>query len=335
MAPRTTPYQVVFKYFAYAGTADRVRPEDMGLGSYYFGVRLRRPGGVGTWFYKTSAETLSYRQDESLAISVIIDVQFEDNQYVDCPFGIGTFQYELIICSTQCLTWSTSQPGTVYKLPNATIDGVVYINSGSFVVADYLNPSVVSMAFTSSGYTYMGSIISTSASAWIIDSYPSWITPSVYRGGIQVNTGDYVDGDELRLVPNAINSGASRTDTVWVFTSDNSFGRTIEVTQASSSSISYYFNDYDSSGLTFSNYASTVLTDSATSQHITFRIDTGLGAYDVYVWVRIWHVDGSTSWVSTSSKDGDQINLNISCSSSLVHGGGVYSIDVTKTDPDL
>lgn len=332
-------HTVTFKFHAYAETINRIRPEDMGLGDYYFGVRYRCPLD-SVWYYKTTALKLNYMQNESNASMVMIDVTWAaPNTFNDAPYGTGVVSYELVICSERCLTWTSTPPTVVYKLPNFIIDGVTYINSGTFTVSNYLTTEITSAHFANSGAPYQSSLIHTSDSEWEIVACPAWLTDNVYRLGVLVTPSNpYVSGDELRIVPNTTPIDNLIGTLTLRCVNSPSMAKNIYVTQdGSSPSSSYFFNDYDDARtivIDASSYA--ILVVDATSHLIRWKATSGFGSSNIPVWVRIWcttHGVGS-AWKQISTKDDFWNNTWITTSADLIHNGGYFSIDITCTNPN-
>jgi hypothetical protein len=338
-------HQCIFYFFAHAGTTNRIRPEDMGLGAYYFGIRYKNPAN-NQWYYKTTDQTLNYKQNEALAQSISSDVEFDGEDFVDAPYGTGTVQWELVVTNTQCPTWTTSAPTVVIKLPSVTIGGVTYVNSGSFIINPWLHSSNLSMNWPSSGYVYDSSIIHTSESSWQILSHPSWLTHHVYHNGFEVTgSNPYVDGDELRLVPGSINTGDNRTGQIILGINGSGY-IAIDVSQdGATPSSSYFFNDDDDyRDLVFNVASYAILTVGFGDQLARWMTDSGLGSTFIDVWIRIWDTNASlgTEWHkivphSGQSKDAWWNNCWIPVDGDLAAQGIVngheYSIDITATNP--
>jgi hypothetical protein len=339
-------HQAIFRFFAHAGTTNRIRPEDMGLGNYYFGIRYKNPAD-NLWYYKTTSQVLSYRQNESLSQSITIDVAFDGSGgFVDAPYGTGTVYWDLIVTNTQCPAWTTTAPTVVFKLPSVTIAGVVYVNTGTFIINPWLYCSEMSMNWPSSGYAYIATTIHTSEDSWQIISHPDWLTHHVYRNGTEVTgSNPYIDGDELRLVPGSVNSGDNRSGQVSLGINNASY-LNIDVSQEGATpSSSYSFNDYDDHRtLVFNSGSYAILTVGYDSQLTRWKTDSGLGSSFIDVWIRIYDITShkGTSWHqivpnSGQSKDGTWNNCWISVDGDLsvqgIVNGHTYSIDITATNP--
>jgi hypothetical protein len=336
-APSGWIHTATFLFYAHAGTTNRIRPEDMGLVNYWFGIRYKNPAN-NYWYYKTTTQRLNYKQNEALAQAIVIDVAYAGpGQFVNAPFGIGRVYYELIVCDSEIPEWTTSPPSEVIKLPDVTIGGVHYINSGSFLVSHWLNATNLSMLFANSGAPYQSSIITTSDSEWIIYYKPSWLTVGAYRGGTLI-TGynPYLSGDELRAVPNSVPND-NLIGTIQVRCKNYpTISKIIDVMQEGSSpSSSYFFNDYDPFGLVIDPSSYAILISNATSHLIRWKATSGIGSGNTTVWIRLWcttHSLGS-SWIELSTQNGLWNNTWITTSNTLIHTGGYYSIDISKVNP--
>ena len=339
-------HQVIFRCFAYAGSTNRIRPEDIELGNFFFGIRYRCPSD-NLWYYKTTSQVLTYRQNEALPISITIDVAFNGTDgFIDAPYGTGLVYYDLIITNTQCPAWTTTAPLIVIKLPSATINGVDYINSGTFTINPWIFSSVMSMNWPSSGYVYSATTVRTSEASWQVVSHPDWLTHHVYRNGTEVTgSNPYIDGDELRLVPGNVNSGDNRSGLVSIGLNGNS-NLTIDVSQEGASpSSSYYFNDDDNHRtLVFNSGSYAVLTVGYDNQLIRWKTDSGLGSNFIDTWIRIWDITASkgTAWHQIvpnrgQAKDNFWNNCWVPVDGDLagpgIVNGHTYSIDITATNP--
>jgi hypothetical protein len=334
-------HSAAFYFFAHAGTTNRIRPEDMGLGGYYFGVRYEAPDSV-RWI-KTTDQPLNWRQNESLAQAVTVDVAFASaTSFVDAPFGVGTVNWELIVCEDPYTSWTLESTvvgsgSEIIKLPSITIDGVAYVNSGTFTVNHWLKTSETYLSWPSSGYSNEVSTINTSYSTWTIYSHPAWLEHHVYRGSVEVTgVNPYLDGDELRLIPNSINSGADRSGSIQLAIAGTPKMQ-IDVMQEGAPP-SYYFNDADDyRTLVFDGTSYATLTVDGTSHATHWRTTSGLGSTNIPVWIRLWDTtDGvGSTWkqLPINTKDGTWNNTTIHTASGFVKRGHAYSIDITATDP--
>ena len=340
MAAPTFYYQNIFYFRSAESTCtNRPSPIDMGLNQYYFGVRYRQPG-TNTWYIKTSSYKLGDRNNEALAATVAVNVHLADNgtSFVDAPFGIGTVYYELVACQTAHTSWTTTHSGEIIKLPDITINGVTYVNNGSFVVNDWIMATPNVMSFGSTNQTYQYSTINTSATSWDFTT-PDWVTGNVYRSGSLVNpANDYIDGDTLRLTPDN-NGAADRYEQAWV--TITTAGRMIDIYQAGTSpSGNWSFNPYDS--ITIDAASIAFLTVGATTQNVSWKSDTGLGSSFIDVWIRLYNTTDSvgTTWTLISchngtSKDDYWNNCYITTTSGFIQNGHSYTIDITKNNPNI
>lgn len=327
---------ITFYYRAYAGTTDRVRPDDMTINGYYFGVKYLCPGD-NQWYYKTTAYPLTNKQNESLAQAVTIDVEISSpGVFVDAPYGIGTVHYELVVCSSSQTTWSTTVPGTIILLTGETINGVTYHNSGSFTILGFINSNNNDLWFGNSEGSgdYQYCLIS-SSSDWEIDSKTAWISTATYTassGGTDVTSSPpWASGRYLRIWPGSVNTGNNRSGTVRLqLNSDTSVQKVINVNQYGHNPVidSWQFEgSITGTAGTVNNFVV-----GSTNPQIVFTPN-----YTGTVWCRLWCTTHSYfgDWVETTVTSGNQKTLNLTgVVSSDIHYGGNYSVYVTTNNPN-
>lgn len=306
----------------------RIRPSDIGIDGYYIGLRYRVNNGF--WYYKTAAQvsTLTESVGTPLAVDVQVTVNGGIPSFADAPVTtIGTAYWELVLCSTQCSNWTSSQPSTVIILPATTIDGVVLESSGSFTVDDWIVITDNNMTWGNSDTSYQSTYVYTSYASWSLISKPTWIYANVYRNGNLISGGGYENGDELRLQPSGVNSGSNRSGSVEVT------GNTVSVYQ-------YGHNPAllgtTATGLVVDS-VSVTLSVGATSAYTTFHTVSGIGSTDVTVWVRLWSVTAVKylgSWQTVATHDNQTEYLTLTGFSSTDIGyGSDYQLYITTSDP--
>jgi hypothetical protein len=188
----------------------RIVPSDLGLQNYYFGIKLQ-PASGGT-YYKTQTNVLATGQ--TLGINVALDDPSLPS-FIDCPYAIGTFTWSAFISSTSASAWTASAPSNIIYLPTGTYGSITIVNTGTFVVTNWIQVSDNSHSWLDHESTYANykeSIIYTNLAVtqwYITDSvghpFPAWLSYKVYdEGGTLDITGTpafWTDKCCLRLFP--------------------------------------------------------------------------------------------------------------------------------------
>jgi len=316
-----------FYFWASTNNTTRIKPIELSLDKYYFGVRYQDP--AGTWWYKTATTTVDWRINENLATGVNVDVTISTDglSFADAPFGVGTVKWELVVCSDVRATWSISKPTTVYKLPSAALNGVTMINSGTFTIHDWIIESVNNMIFGNSDTysNYQSSIIHTSAAYWTVSYLPSFLHKGVYRGGILVTgVNPYISGDELRLWPAAVNTGHNLIDQV-----DISDTLSIDVEQYGHTP---QINNWDTSGypgLTVSNTSYSGLVVNSTDVDISFKPNIS-GTVYIQLWSDVQGYIGTSAPTSVTANTQKNFHITAGLTSTSINWGEYYTVYMTN-----
>ena len=159
--------------FGYKGNntnnTTRIMPVDLGIQNYYIGIRYRANGGF--WYYKTGLilSSLVETTGEPINIDVTVSVTGGVTTFANAPTtAVGTINCELVICSSQCTSWTTTAPATVYLLPSEVVNGVTVVNGYTFTVSGWIVLSNLSMYWNNSAIgsgNYQSSTVATSGSS--------------------------------------------------------------------------------------------------------------------------------------------------------------------------
>ena len=163
----------------------RIVPADLGLQNYYFGIKLVNPSG-GT-YYKTRTTALA--DGQTLGINVALSDPSIPS-FTDCPYGVGTFTWTAFISSTSASAWTTTAPSNIINLPAGTFGNLASINTGTFVVTNWMQVSDNAHSWLDHESTYTDSkaiiiYTNTGMTRWYITNtterpFPSWLSYRVY-----------------------------------------------------------------------------------------------------------------------------------------------------------
>ena len=202
-------------------------PSDLGLDSYYVGLKLSFGGA--TW-YKTFGQVsdLTATKVFNILISAELVGTWGDLHYSNLPTvsGLpvsGEGDWQLILCSTSASAWTNGAPSNIIYFPTDSDGTNTFLTSGSFNVANWIyfnNAYGFSQWYhdetlvygTAEGYIY------TSFGHWHLHYCPSWITFKVYtdntKGTILNNPSTWDTGNYIVFYPNSYNAGAVRQDDI-------------------------------------------------------------------------------------------------------------------------
>lgn len=230
----TTPWQGQWRFGKNTAHDNiRILPSDIGVGSYYWGVRLTSPSGPGPYY-----KTLGNLNDDAV---FTLSTLFNDPASLDFNnfppnAAIGQWNWQLFISATEAATWTTSAPTDIIFLPtDADIAGL--ITSGHFHLLAYIafgsgDPYVpITDMPTSGNFPYYatskisgyseGTVFTNSAGTFSVSTEDAWFHFGVYGGGIELSTDDdandvtYIDGKQIRVWCD-INNGVARTGTLTI-----------------------------------------------------------------------------------------------------------------------
>ena len=315
----------------------RIQPVDLGIQDYYFGVRYRVTGDTNYfWWYKTGSivHDITEGGNPTIDIDVTVTVTGNVGVFNNAPLtATGTATVELFICSTQCTNWTTTAPPIIYLLPSEIVNEVQVVNSYSFVVSGWTVVSNYTMfwAGSATGYgNFQSTVVVTSGAYFTIGSKPSWLTVTDWRAGGQINTGDWLSGDELRCYPTVANTGLTRYD--YIVIGDQEIFCEF---QGGTPTVSY-----SSSPIVINSAIPTTLNAGAGSVAIQFHIVSGLSpTVNVPLYIRLYNTTTSTylgSWTTVNTHDGQIVNATLGTFiSSDINYGNVYIIFLSTVDPLL
>lgn len=214
-----------------------VLPADLGMSSYYFGMKVTVSGI--TW-YKTLGTIASVGYEPGMSFALSAELTDPSGPvYAGLPFGVGVCSWQLFVCSTIASVWTMVAPSNVVNFPTGT-DGVnVWASAGSFTISEWITGSNADMSFSGSGGAYQASIIYATKITnpeFALVSNPGWVTVGIYSGGTIISNNTlWASGMEARLTA-SVNYGAARTGDV-VFSSN---GKTFTIALFQAAGVASY-----------------------------------------------------------------------------------------------
>lgn len=207
--PSGTPYTNIWYCRAWNNTsAVYISPTDLGLQNYYVGLKLATGGA--TW-YKTFGQVNTLVDTKTWNMSISAEL-IAPNTYSNMPYGTGTCNWQLILCSTEASTWINGAPSNIIYFPTGTDGTNTWVTSGSFTVANWLSLSNYSMTFTAAA-SYQESTVTCSYTGppdFTIADDMSWATTPVYSGGTLIsNPSLYTSGMTIRVTVPAVNTACT------------------------------------------------------------------------------------------------------------------------------
>jgi len=310
LKPSLVPYigSWVFQMNTVSGNV-RILPSDIGIQNYYWGIRLVTPQGQS--YYKTTGSPLA--NGASISIDVRINTP-DPATFNNCPYGIGTFNWQAFICLTSQTSWATSAPSVIIYLPTGTFGSKVCINSGTINVTDwlYLSDNQHSWAWYDGTYTdFLETIIYTNAGVtrwYITDSvahpFPSWMSYKVYDslGAFEITNNPLAwdSGCRLRLFPTnpQVPNSPERTADIYLNIGGEDLGSISVVHEEAPEERPVTISKWpgDTSGLVLSNTSGYVYVGE-TLIHLTFT-PTGAGSTTLYYKIIVRQNDAGLGSIS-------------------------------------
>lgn len=231
--------------FNTTNTTIRVRLTDMGLGNFYFGVRITTPTAT---VWAKSVGTVVGLSDETTGLSFTYQSALDDptdplSTYQNLPYGVGSFTVEYIISSINFTDWTENPTGTIYLLPSGSVTGLTFKNTFNFTVEEWISTPNTSLTMawdddTSAEYQSARIFTSVSSSPWTVDlNDATWAEYEVYASDNSTNItntpSSWGNGAYLRVFPININNGPAKNGTILInVTGSTAFP--INVTQGAS-----------------------------------------------------------------------------------------------------
>jgi hypothetical protein len=308
-----------------------ITPADLGLSEYYFGLALT-VGGVT--HYKTYGSVASVG---STGFQFTVDASLNDPaipQYVDCPYGVGTYYWTLILCSTQASSWTTTPPSNIIEFPSDTLPDYTIIKSGSFTVANWITVDDNSHNFIDYAATDQSSVVmyNSGGAFTITNPISAWLEVEVWDEEMVVertaHPETWVTGSVL-IFKASNNFGAARSGTVTI--SANGASATISIAQNAMwvAPVVYSWNPLaPPSGWTVSN---TSYNFNLELQQLTVSFQpNSLSGTSVTLYIAVYRDGVEKVEISSSGRDGYQTTevLNLG---EVIPTGAQYHVYISQS----